>query len=172
MVKRTTMALQNTPSASSGCCDLSAIEHAFDFVTDAYTSALSTCNLLENIADNLPVPPHEQVSQSIISVLHADRAKKIQEEEEILFLFMEEKKSKDIFIVNFINRMRFDRQSDEDLTSELVSALEAILHRKSIREPESFGYMLRGYFQAKRRYVGLKTTVMLPMVEHILKENM
>lgn len=169
MAKRTTTALQNTILVPAGRSDLSTIKTALDFVSDAYTAALSTCSLLENIADNLPSPPHEHASQSLISVLQGERVKQIEKEEEKLFSFLEEKKDKDIFILNFIDRMRVERRSDEDLTTELVSALETILYMKSIRDPESFGYMLRGYFEAKRRQVGLKTTVMLPMVEQILK---
>ncbi len=170
MPKRTIKALQGTSSVFPGrSSDLSPMENAHGVLNDAYAMQLSTCDLLEEIADNLPASPHVQVSQSLISILQGSEAKKIIEEEERLFLFLEKEYEKNIFVVNFINRMRVERQQDEDLVSELVSALETILQTKTVREPESFGYMLRGFFEAKRRQIGLKKSVLLLLVEQTLK---
>ncbi len=152
-----------------GCySDHSTIEQTLDFLRDAYSSQLTTCSLLENIADALPELPHECVSQTLVSLLQGSWAKQILVEEDKVYGLLEQHIDQSTFILNFINRLRLERQSDEDLASELITTLETILHRNTVPNPESFGYMLRGVFETKRRQVGLKKTVMLPLAEQTL----
>lgn len=155
-------------SRSADCAKHGDNKQTLDFLTDAYGSQLTICSVLENIADELPEPPHHYISQTLIAMLNGSWSKQIIEEEEKLFTFLERHNKQNIFVSNLLNRLRVDRQSDSDLASELVWALEAVLQKKSVRDPEAFGYMLRSVFETKRRQVELKKAVILPMAAQIL----
>ena len=133
------------------------------FLRDAYVVQLELCDALEEIADALPQRPCNGAVQRIISKLDGDLARQIAAAEQQLFATLEQPNNKSD-LNRIIQKLKIERSSDEDLAGELLASFEAILQYQKIQDSESFGYMLRGYFESKRRQLGWMTDVVLPMI--------
>jgi len=160
------------PSANKNGAEHRQIDQTLEHLENAYASQLSICSLLESIADTLPELPHAHVSQTLITMLEGSWAKQLIVEEEKVYGLIERNNEQNTFILNFIDQLRQERQSDEDLASELIATLETILLTNTLSDPASMGYMLRGIFETKRRQVGLKKSVILPLVEKVIREKL
>ena len=171
MSKCASIALNKNVLKASSRQEEHTIQNISLFLRDAYVSQLELCDMLESIADALPERPHNCVIQMIVRVHEGSWAEDILEEEEKLFVALNKHAGPNEFVKNLVKRMRLERQSDSDLSGELLSALQNLQNVKKIRDPEAFGYMLRGVFETKRRQIELKKEVVLPLGEQLLRSG-
>jgi hemerythrin-like domain-containing protein len=61
-----------------------------------------------------------------------------------------------------------EHERDEELAQELVEILKCAVQTGLVANPETLGYMLRGYFESQRRHIAWENGVVLPVAQRIL----
>lgn len=116
----------------------------------AHSELLAICDTLEGIADSLPntlnVKKCREAAGDLVPVI--TRVHRI-EEEEIFPKIVAGRKTPSI--QKTLDHLRTEHCEDECFAEELADALK---HAGDGRlQPETLGYMLRGFFEAMRRHI-------------------
>jgi hemerythrin-like domain-containing protein len=117
---------------------------------DAHSELLSICDRLEGIADSLPNTLDVRVCRVAAGELVpvVTKAHRI-EEEEIFPRLVSRPRGEQI--ARTLDHLRTEHCEDECFAEELADALQ---HAGDGRmQPETLGYMLRGFFEAMRRHI-------------------
>ncbi len=140
-------------------------------IVDEHALQFELCNLLEALADSLPYDLDKNLVQVAVSILSNSWPKHLELEEKCLFPLLRQRASDDTRVHGVLERLEIEHDDDEDRADELVSALRAYLDVGALRNPESLGYMLRGFFEAQRRHIGWENDVVLPVAREVLTES-
>lgn len=147
--------------------ETSRIDIEIDDLKAAYAREIEICDLLEAIADALPERPHRFVIEKIIAALeNGDAPGRAQQEQHVLSR-LECFQRDDHLISNIFEVLRIETQRDVDRTYELLNALDCVVQIGDIGNADSFGYLLRSYFEGKRRHIHLKTAVLVPLAKRL-----
>lgn len=121
------------------------------------------CDQLEAIADSLP----EQVDRALCLyaaralgplIAHAQAL-----EEEVLFPALESRWRGLPGMARTLERLRLEHCEDACFAEELFDALMAYGRGVPDPAPETFGYMLRGFFEGLRRHIAFEEEVVVPL---------
>lgn len=128
----------------------------FAWLARAHEEQLALCNSLEEIADSLPAEINRQkcvyaakVLQPLIRELHSG-------EENLVFSWIERAFRGDPTIGATLERLKYEHCEDECFAEELTEMLERLGAADETVNPETAGYMLRGFFTSLRRHVGFE----------------
>lgn len=120
-----------------------------------YQALLGLCNALEKIADNLPDNVDAQeclyVARSIYPVVKSAH----EYEEKSVFPHLETLDS-DAELAGNLDRLHAEHWEDESFAGELQDALIEFVTNPGSSNPETLGYMLRGFFEGLRRHVAFE----------------
>ena len=147
------------PKAEDGLC---STPHPLEIIKEEHALQLELCDLLESIADGLPgnfAPPLAVIA---ISILKGSVKAHTKFEEDALFPLLKERLSPDDAVVQALVCLSQEHERDEDIADELVEALKDALQSGAPQNPETLGYILRGYFESQRRHIAWEDSVVLP----------
>lgn len=127
----------------------------------AHADQLALCEQLEEIADSLPDNVERQKCIHAARVLFPLIRGSHSFEESILFPLLEKRLTSVENISNTFNRLRQEHTVDECYAEELTDTLLRLGAGDKTLNPETTGYMLRGFFESLRRHIAFER-------EHIL----
>lgn len=132
--------------------------------THAHAEMLRLCALLEEIADSLPSHIDAVKCLAIASELEPLIRGVHRFEEEALFPAYAEALKRRGRDGASLDRLRSEHVEDECFAGELTEALLALGRGAAAENPEALGFMLRGFFESKRRHIAFERDHVLPMI--------
>ena len=122
---------------------------------------LALCRELEDIADSLPSSVNRQKCIYAAQALSLLVKNSHDYEEKVFFPWLERQTWGDDSLEAILSRLRFEHCEDECYAEELSDVLMR-LGRGDAVNMEATGYMLRGFFEARRRHIAFER-------DHLLK---
>ncbi len=132
--------------------------------TQAHDEVLRICAILEEIADSLPANVDRVKCMMIASELEPLVRGVHRFEEEALFPAYAELLRAGGRGQSSVERLRAEHVEDECFAAELTETLLDLGRGGAASNPEAFGFMLRGFFESKRRHVAFEREHVLPMI--------
>ena len=124
------------------------------------------CNALEEVADSLPNQIDIQnclaLSRCVLPTIR--RAQQMEESE--LFPQLVQAYPEDNRLHASLERLRHEHLEDDSFADEIACLLQDFGSSGQPRNPESAGYMLRGFFSSVRRHVAFERECLIPLVEY------
>ncbi|RUP09169.1 hemerythrin domain-containing protein [Hyphomicrobium sp.] len=145
-----------------------ATPHPLEIIEEEHALQLELCDLLESIADDLPAKFEAAFAVIAISILKGSVKSHTKFEEDALFPLLRERLSPNDAVVQALACLSQEHERDEDIADELVEALKDALQSRAPRNPETLGYILRGYFESQRRHIAWEDSVVLPAARKAL----
>lgn len=128
----------------------------FAWLARAHEEQLALCNCLEAIADSLPTDVDRQKCVYAAKVLEPLIREMHSGEESLVFPWIERTFHSDPTITATLERLKYEHCEDECFAEELTEMLERLGAADETVNPETAGYMLRGFFTSLRRHVGFE----------------
>jgi len=129
---------------------------------------LELCNSLEDIADSLPDDVDPQDCLHTARALYPAVKSAHEFEENVLFPVLDEIKKSDAALESSLERLRYEHWEDESYAQELTDVLMDWAKGDKSRNPETTGYMLRGFFEGIRRHIAFEGEHIIPKVRQML----
>jgi hemerythrin-like domain-containing protein len=142
--------------------------HPLEIIEEEHALQLELCELLESIADGLPGTFEPALAVIAISILNGSVRAHIKFEEDALFPVLRERLSPNDAVVQAMACLSQEHERDEDIADELVEALKDALKSGTPENPETLGYILRGFFESQRRHIAWENNVVLPAARKAL----
>lgn len=155
-------------SDDAGHC---ATPHPLAVIEEEHALHLELCELLEDIADGLPRKFEPALAVIAISILKGSAKAHIKFEEAAFFPILRERLPAGSPIVDALACLSQEHERDEDTGDELAEALKEALRLGAPQNPESLGYILRGYFESQRRHIAWENCVVLPAAREVLSTD-
>ena len=121
------------------------------------------CDLLEAIADALPEGVSPVCAKAAVDYLQSRFPGHIGLENEIVFPVLKMAKSVSLSLGRAIKQALQEHAADEDTAAELAEALTAFLDNRESGDANVLGYMLRGFFEQRRRHIVWEETLLYPL---------
>lgn len=129
---------------------------------------LELCYVLENIADSLPDDVDPQTCLHTARALYPAIKSAHEFEENLLFPVLDEMKKSDPALNSSLERLRYEHWEDESYSQELTDVLMNWAKGSGNRNPETTGYMLRGFFEGIRRHIAFEGEHIIPKVQQLV----
>ena len=125
------------------------------------------CAELEAIADSLPTSVNHQMCNQVTQSLLPLIKQAHQFEENQLFPELLKGSGPHLDLAQTIQRLQAEHLSDEDYAEELCSAISSYLADAHHSKAETLGWMLRGFFESKRRHIAFEREYILALVNQL-----
>jgi hemerythrin-like domain-containing protein len=130
----------------------------------AHSELLQLCASLEEIADSLP--------ETVDTALCADVAAKLvpltsdvhRFEETILFPWLEQRYPERQNLLESLRRLKSEHLEDEGYADEISETLLRLTEHERV-QPETVGYMLRGFFEGMRRHISTEREYLYELLD-------
>lgn len=124
---------------------------------------LSLCRELEDIADSLPANINRQkcifAAQALVPLMKSGHFY----EETVFFPWLEENTERDETLPETLTRLKFEHCEDECYAEDLVDVLMRLGRGEPVNV-EATGYMLRGFFEARRRHIAFERDHLMKII--------
>lgn len=152
--------MEKTPatSAASGKVGRPAVVPGHDPMAGlaaAHLELLTLCDTLEGIADSLPGTLDVRLCQEAAETLVPVVTRVHRTEENVIFPAVIGNRA-DSMSSETVEHLRAEHCEDECFAEELADALSQAGRRDARIQPETLGYMLRGFFEAMRRHINFE----------------
>ncbi len=127
------------------------------------------CDLLEAIADALPEGVSPACAKIAVDYLQSRFPGHIALENEIVFPVLKAAKPVSLQFGRAIKQAQQEHAADEDTAAELAEALAAFANDRETGDPNVLGYMLRGFFEQRRRHIVWEESLLYPLARHNIK---
>lgn len=141
----------------------SSYESIVSLAEAAHEEILKLCVLLESVADSLPGNADPDVCTDIAISFEAFICGVHRFEETALFPIYAELMEGQGRECHSVERLQSEHVQDECYAGDLTEALLVLGRRGAVENPETLGFMLRGFFETQRRHIAFER-------EHILAE--
>ena len=121
------------------------------------------CDLLEAIADALPDSVSPVCAKSAVDYLQSRFPGHIALENEIVFPVFKATRSESPPLGRGIKQALQEHAADEDTAAELAEALTAFIDDREAGDANVLGYMLRGFFEQRRRHIVWEESLLYPL---------
>jgi hemerythrin-like domain-containing protein len=128
-----------------------------------YVEALRFCDMLEEIADTLPDRVDRFKCLTIANALSPLLDSVHQFEEEVVFPIYAARCGGSDCSAS-LRRLSNEHVADECFADELTEVLLTIGHGAPVENPETVGFMLRGFFESVRRHIAFEREHILPVI--------
>lgn len=136
-----------------------------------HCAELNLCNLLEQIADNLPEPlDRELANTGVLSLRHCLKRHVALEEGHLYPLLAARSRPGELTEAMLV-QIRGEHAGDECLAHDTADQLEQALARGHVEKPEMLGFMLRGFFECRRRHIDWEDAIILPLAKRRLAKE-
>lgn len=129
---------------------------------------LNLCATLERIADELPSPVDRLLTSHAIDALRQVLPRQSRLEENYLFPALRKVVREGTQTEAALYLLSEERQSDECLAQDIAEYLEGALQNTKIENPDMLGYMLRHFFECRRRHIAWCRGLLLPLARRRL----
>ncbi|GBE44141.1 hypothetical protein BMS3Bbin10_02231 [bacterium BMS3Bbin10] len=136
-----------------------------------HCAELNLCNLLEKIADHLLEPLDRELANTGILTLRHCVKRHVALEEGYLYPVLARRAGRDELTEAMLVQIRGEHAVDECLAHDTADQLELALTRGHVEKPEMLGYMLRGFFECRRRHIAWEDAIVLPLARRLLAEE-
>lgn len=127
---------------------------------------LSLCDALENIANNLPNTVDKQACLTLSRTIFPLICETHEFEEKKLFPQLIKANKQNKALEKSLDRLKFEHYEDETFAQEISEALHEFVTGENTVFAEKFSYMLRGFFESKRRHLAFEREHLLPLLEN------
>ena len=121
------------------------------------------CDLLEAIADALPDGVSPDCGKTAVEYLQSRFPGHIALENEIVFPVLKAAQSVSPPLGRAIKQALQEDAADEDTAAELAEVLTASIDNREAGDANVLGYMLRGFFEQRRRHIVWEETLLYPL---------
>jgi hemerythrin-like domain-containing protein len=121
------------------------------------------CDLLEAIADALPDSVSPVCAKTAVDYLQTRFPGHIALENEIVFPALKAAQSDILSLGRATKQALQEHAADEDTAAELAEALTAFTNDREAGDANVLGYMLRGFFEQRRRHIVWEETLLYPL---------
>ncbi len=144
------------------------VRNPLDVLADAHIDQIRLCNILEEIADGLPGTIDRSLCAQASGYLENNLIEHHRQEENGLFLVLEERLNADHDLPEILDRLREEHATDEGFASEIAEKLAQLANGSTLQNPDMLGYMLRGFFEIYRRHIHWEDTILMPLARQHL----
>jgi hemerythrin-like domain-containing protein len=154
----------------SGAGEKSSTAHKdlLDCIEKEHQAERNLCDMLERIADNLLEPLDTEMARTGIVTLRRCLKRHVVLEEKYLYPVLTKHLCPDDLAENLLEHIRCEHTTDESLAHDTADQLELALERGRVENPEMLGYMLRGFFECRRRHIAWEDAIVLPLARYRL----
>ena len=121
------------------------------------------CDLLEASADALADGVSPDCGKTAVDYLQSRFPRHIALENEIVFPMLKAARVADLSLGRAIKQALQEHAADEDTAAELAEALTAFMDRGKVGDANALGYMLRGFFEQRRRHIVWEEALLYPL---------
>jgi len=146
----------------------SAREDLLDCIEKEHQAERNLCDMLERIADNLLEPLDTEMTRTGIVALRRCLRRHVVLEEEYLYPVLTKHLCPGDLAENLLEHIRCEHSTDESLANDAADQLEQALVSGRVANPEMLGYMLRGFFECRRRHIAWEDAIVLPLARYRL----
>ncbi len=126
------------------------------------------CDWLEEIADGLPNQINQDLCAKVSAALKSELRLHHDDEEKGLFPLLRKQAATEPGLFEIINHLTHEHEADESFAVDLIEDLDGMAAGEYPKNPDMFGYMLRGFFEGYRRHIAWENTVLLPLARRCL----
>lgn len=130
---------------------------------------LELCRALEHIADGLPDSVDRRLAKSAATVLESGLSHYVRFEDEQLFPLVQSRSGASI--TDALRQLHDEHVCDQGLALEIAEELEELCEQAICRNPAMLGYMLRGFFEGRRRHIVWENAVVIPIARQVLQPS-
>ena len=135
----------------------------FAYISYEHTVEQRLCDLLEAIADALPDGASPVCTRSAVDYLETGFPRHIALENEIVFPALKAAQSASLSLGRATKQALQEHAADEDTAAELAEALTTFIDDRESGDANVLGYMLRGFFDQRRRHIVWEETLLYPL---------
>jgi hemerythrin-like domain-containing protein len=165
---RTKDTADDLPAESEAMC---SAPDPIALVQEEHSLQLELCDLLEAIADRLPSEFDHALAVIAIGILQGSMPAHMRFEEEALFPLLRRRLPSDHAVVLALTCLEDEHARDAGIISELTDALKSAIAEGTVEDPETLGYVLRGFFESQRRHIAWEDRVVLPAAMAVLRQG-
>ncbi|ASY63363.1 hypothetical protein SJ05684_c19210 [Sinorhizobium sojae CCBAU 05684] len=126
------------------------------WLASVHREQLALCDCLEAIADSLPGEVDREICAYAAKMLAPMLRQFHAGEERIVFDWAEQRSGDDPSARALLERLKYEHCEDECFAEELTEMLDRLGTDDRTVNPETAGYMLRGFFTNLRRHVSFE----------------
>ena len=130
-----------------------------------HQALLQLCARLEHIADNLPHEIDHQECLMLARTIYPTLKRSHDFEENNLFPELRRINVPVSQLEQSLERLKFEHWEDESFAEEISASLMIFVREPDKRNTESLSYMLRGFFEGKRRHLAFETEYLFPLLQ-------
>lgn len=132
---------------------------------------LQFCDLLEEIADQLPGRVDSNLAHGALHVLQTGFKPHVELEEQTLFPLLRRRLPDDAMLEHACAQLVKEHGRDTDFAHEIADVLSPLEMASEPENPEMLGYMLRGFFEGQRRHIDWENKVIIPLARGALVQS-
>lgn len=151
--------------ASSGIAEFSC---PLEWLEHEHISHARLCDTLEHIADGLPDAVDPRQCRETLVVLQVDLPLHHKDEETGLFPLLSLRARPRDNLAELLAQLTNEHAIDDSFAQEVAEELELLAIGDRRCDPNTLGYMLRGFFEGYRRHLHWENTVLLPLARRRL----
>lgn len=141
-----------------------------DLIEHDHARHAGLCDMLEEIADDLPDNVDRRRCRDAAHMLKHDLPLHHRDEEEGLFPLLRRHATSGK-LGHIMSRLESEHSADEGFADELIESLEGLAETGRPPNAEALGYMLRGFFESYRRHIHWENELLLPLAREALGES-
>jgi len=143
-------------------------EELLDCIEKEHHAERNLCDMLERIADNLLEPLDTELARTVIVSMRNCLKRHVILEEKYLYPVLTKRLCPGDLAENLLEHIRCEHSTDESLAHDTADQLELALVSGRVANPEMLGYMLRGFFECRRRHIAWEDAIVLPLARYRL----
>ena len=147
---------------------MQSIPDPIGFLEEAHNEQLRICDMLEEIADSLPLQIDRLKCFCAAGKLRTSVVIHQLDEDLGLFPTLRRRSNLDPGVRSSLERLEAEHIDDEGFAAEVVDALEVLARGRAVSSVETLAYMLRGFFVPLRRHVEWENVTILPLARRVL----
>ena len=129
---------------------------------------IGLCKTLERIADALPNSVDPALCRAAAGTIHRVMTRVVQVEHEALALDLAERGPRRVLdLTPTIERLLRENAEDLSYAEELQETLRELSNGHHTLSADALGYMLRGFFESRRRRIALEREILTAMVDPV-----
>ncbi len=134
-------------------------------IEQAHSEILQLCAALEEIADSLPGTVDAGICEDIAVTIVPLISGVHRFEETILYPWLEQRYPERHSLHESLRRLKGEHLEDEGYAEEISETLIRMSGHQRL-QPETVGYMLRGFFEGMRRHIGTEREYLYELLEN------
>lgn len=146
-----------------------SIPDPISYLENSHAEQLRVCDLLEEIADSLPLHVDRLKCFYAAGKLRTSIRIHQMDEDRGLFPILRRHAELESAIHASLERLEGEHLEDESLSHDIIDALERLSRGQAVHSVDGLSYMLRAFFDSHRRHIAFENEVILPKARQRLQ---